>query len=40
MALTSRKRNIAEEDITGDKDFEKNFSEQVIDKIAEHNFKK
>ena len=37
--LTQRE-NIAKEEIPGERNFDKNFSEQVINKISEHNFKK
>ena len=39
VGLTSKK-NIADEDIAGDAQFDKNFSDQVLNMIAEHNFKK
>lgn len=36
----SRKKNIGKEIIPGEGKFEANFSEQVVTKIAEHNFRK
>lgn len=36
----SKKKNIGSDMIPGEQNFEQNFSEQVVRKIAEHNFKK
>lgn len=40
VGLLTHKKNIAEQSIPGDQGYEQNFSEQVINKIAEHNFRK
>ena len=36
----SKKKNIGGESVPGEQNFERNFSEQVLQKIIEHNFRK
>ena len=36
----SRKKNIGHESIPGENNYEQNFSEQVVNKISEYNFRK
>ena len=40
ISLVSKSKNIAHEAVPGDAGYERNFSEQVLDKIAAHNFRK
>ena len=40
IELLSRKKNIAREVLPGDENFQENFSDQILKKIIDHNFKK